>query len=127
MDEHRIAHEVYIKVLHNPNLDGSFKEADGYIVWQLFQGYMLDIASEHISINKITLGNVAESIYHWHPNDEDLYDEVCRLGTRGNVTVIHLYGPGGMLGSSLVYCGPKSDCPIKRKWLFGKYIYLYTE
>ncbi len=127
MDECSIAHEVYEKMLHNPNLAGSYKEADGHIVWQLFHGYTLDITSEYISINKTVFGKVAESIFHWHPDDEDLYDAVCRLGTRGNVAVIHLFGLGGMLGSSLIYCGPKQDCPIQRKWLCGKYIYLHAE
>ena len=127
MDECSIVHEVYVKMLHNSNLAGSYKVADGHIIWQLFHGYTLDIASEYIGINKLLLGKGTESIYHWHPDDEDLYDEICRLGTRGNVTVIHLFGPGGILGSSLIYIGPKCDCPIKRKWMFGKYIYLYAE
>ena len=127
MDECSIAHELYEKMLQNPGLAGSYKEADGHIIWHLFHGYTLDITSEYIGINKTTSGKVTESIYHWHPDDEDLYDEVCRLGTKGNVTVIHLFGLGGMLGSFLIYCGPKSDCPLKRKWLFGKYVYLYAE
>ena len=127
MDECSIAHEVYEKMLHNHNLAGSYKEADGHIIWHLFHGYTLDITSEYIGINKVSYGNVSGSIYHWHPDDEDLYDEVCRLGTRGNVTVIRLFGLGGMLGSSLIYCGPGSDRPIRRKRLFGKYVYLYAE
>ena len=122
-----ILHLVYQKMLRNSNLAGSYKEADGHIVWQLFRGYTVDIASDYISINRIVSSKAAQSIHHWHPDDEVLYDEICRLGTRGNVTVIHLFGPGGMLGSSLVYSGPRRACPTKRKWFLGKYIYLLAE
>ena len=122
-DEGRAVFEVYEKMRSNPDLVGSFEYADGQIIWRLFDGYTVEIASMYISINKLWHGHAIESIYHWHPDDEELYSELCKLGTRGNVTVIRT----ALLGSCPVYTGPRTECPFKRKWFFGKYVYLYAE
>ena len=127
LNDKNIVHDLFCKMKDNPDLVGSFEEVDGRIVWHLFEGYEIEIASEYIDIHKLIFGKIVEPIHHWHPVVEDLYDEACRLGTKGNVTVIHLFGPGSVFGASVVYSGPKDECPIKRKWLFGRYIYLFAE
>ena len=128
MDETNYVLEAHEKMKNNTCLAGSFygeefKGADGHIVWHLFDGYAVEITSEMIAIYKDENGKLAECIYHWHPCDEDLYDEICKLGTKGNVTVIQK----GWIRDSRIFSGPRDACPIKRKWLFGKYIYLYAD
>ena len=120
---------AYEKMNRNPSLAGSFSgeaftESDVHIVWQLSDGYRVEIASETILIYKKCFGKVYESIHHWHPCDEDLYDEICMLGTKGNVTVIHRSCFGD---SRILYSGPREACHIKRKNLFGKNIFLYAD
>ncbi len=122
VDETKIIQELYCRMKNNSDLAGSFELNGGKIDWKLFDGYDVEIASEYIGISRQLklIKPLYTSIFHWHPDDEDLYTEVCKLGTKGNVTVIHM----GWVWSCLLYSGPRSYCPIKRKWLFGKYIYL---
>ena len=120
---------AYEKMNSNPSLAGSFSgeaftESDGHILWHLFDGYTVEIASETVSIYKNRNGKMYECIHHWHPCDEDLYDEICMLGTKGNVTVIHRSCFGD---SRILYSGPREACHIKRKNLFGKNIFLYAD
>lgn len=120
---------AYEKMNSNPCLAGSFtgdgfSGTDGHILWHLFDGYTVEIASETVSIYKNRNGTMYECIHHWHPCDEDLYDEICELGTKGNVTVIHR----SFLGDSrILYSGPRGACHIRRKSFFGKNIFLYAE
>ena len=121
--------QAYEKMNGNPCLAGSFNgngftETDGHIRWQLSDGYTVEIASETITTYTNRNGKLHACIHHWHPCDEDLYDEICALGTRGNVTVIHR----SFLGDSrILYSGSREACPIKRKRFFGKNIFLYAD
>ena len=52
----------------------------------------------------------------------EIYDEICKIGRRGNVTVLR----ASPVGSALLYAGRKDVCPYPRekKLLLGKYYYL---
>ena len=109
---------IYFKMVNNPDLAGRFRlVSDEFIEWDLFDGYPVTIFEEHITIFRHKHGELID----WEMDNEDLYDGICRLGTRGNVTVVHK----SWIGTSIPYSGPAKDCPVGRKWLFGKYLYLY--
>ena len=116
--------EVY-DYMNTHNLVGEFylcrKNNCDSIFWNL-SGYMIDISQEYIGIEK-SIGRLPMQITHWHPDDEDIFEDILKIGTKGNVTVIH----SNIFGSSVLYSGLKKGCPYKRKWLFGKYHYIYAE
>ena len=122
LDENGIINEVYRKMISNPDLAGSFEIVDGLIHWNLFDQYTVVIGPNYIGIDKYIAKKIIVYNYHWHPEDEELYHDICKLGTKGNVTVIHK-----SLYDSLIYSGPQSMCPITKRWFFGRYIYLYAE
>lgn len=124
MDEKRFISEVFEKMKSNPDLAGTFSEDGGRITWQLFEGYTVEIASEYIGVHSQRPKGGYRFRHHWHPDDEDLYADICALGTRGNVTII-LRTFGDTTG--VVYSGPRAGCPEKKNGLFRKYIYLYAE
>ena len=115
--------ELFNKMKSNPNLAGSFVLLSNGIEWRLFDKYVVLIGISYIGIEKILFGKFTDSLTHWHPDEEEIYDDICRLGTKGNVTVIHK----NLFGETVLYSGPATDCKYKRKWLFGKYIYLYAK
>lgn len=116
-------HGIYEKMRADPALAGSFEETDAGIVWRLFDGYRVQIDIGYIGIDRLLPGGIPYAITHWHPEEEDLYRDICRLGTRGNVTVIYK----SILFDGVVYSGPRDQCRYRRKWLFGRYIYLHAE
>lgn len=118
--------ELYDKMKDNPDLAGEFVYAGYGIEWKVFEKYLVVVSDEYIGIDRILFKRLTDPLTHWHPDDKEIYEDICRLGTKGNVTVIHkvLFG---LLGTTIVYSGPASECQCKRKWLFGKYIYLYAK
>ena len=61
-------------------------------------------------------------ITHWHPDSNEIYDEICRIGKRGNVLVIKK----NLLGETVLYMGEKEKCPYnpKIKKFLSKIYYL---
>lgn len=98
----------------------TFQEEDASIRWMI-PGYQIEIGQECIEVSR-KKGGFFIPIIHWHPDDEEILNEICNIGTKGNVTVIH----DGWLVKSVLYIESKNDCPYKRKWLFGRYHYIYA-
>ena len=99
----------------------TFQEYGVPICWRI-SDYKIEIGQDYIGISKKVWG-IFFPITHWHPVDGEIFEEICSIGTRGNVTVIH----NGWFAQSVLYMGSREDCPYKRKWLFGKYHYIYAE
>ena len=114
---------LFEKMCSNHELCGKFELKKNVIVWNLCDGYIITIAQDYLDISNKLFGRIENSLHHWHPDDDDMYDDICKLGTSGNVTVIHTT----ILYSEVVYSGPENMCKIKRKWLFGRYYYLYAK
>ena len=115
--------ELFKKMKSNPDLAGYFELLPEGIEWRLFDKYIVSIGNEYIGIDRILFGKLTDSLIHWHPDEEDVYNDICCLGTKGNVTVIYK----NFIVTSVLYSGPAADCKYKRRWLFGKYIYLYAK
>lgn len=118
--------ELYNLMVENKNLCGTFELADNIIHWNLFKGFLITISKDYpdfyIGIDKKIFGKFYDSFTHWHPSDYEIYSDICKIGTKGNVTVIHK----SFLGESILYSGSTTDCKYKRKWLFGRYYYLHA-
>lgn len=105
------------------NLAGelTFQEHGVPICWRI-SDYKIEIGQEYIGISKKARGKFS-LITHWHPDDEEIFEEIRSIGTKGNVAVIH----NGWFAQTVLYMGAKKDCPYQRKWLFGTYHYIYAE
>ena len=62
------------------------------------------------------------SLTHWHPDGEDIYDDLYSLGKKGNILVLKK----DLLGVGVFYIGDpdKYPFPKKQKWHRGKLICL---
>lgn len=120
--------ELYGMMLETPDLCGRFEldKSAGSITWNLFENIVIEIGVGtpecYIGINKSHGGKVGGEITHLHPSVFEIYDEICKIGRRGNVTVLR----ASPVGSALLYAGRKDVCPYPRekKLLLGKYYYL---
>lgn len=122
-DEVFIRH-LYNQMKSNSKLGESFETVGSCsIIWKLSEQYQVTIEREYLGVDRITGKFPPKNLIHWHPQDEEMYQEICNLGTKGNVTVI--YKPFDL--SLILYSGPRDQCKYRRKWLCGKYYYLYAE
>ena len=119
--------ELYEMMLQTPDLCGTFELAgdEGNIIWDLHENIRIEIGVDprdcYFGVSEMLFGEVESGITHWHPTVFEIYDEVCRVGKRGNVMVLRSTASGG----TLMYSGSKADCPYSpdKKYLFGKYYY----
>lgn len=114
--------DLYSLMRATKDLCGNYELIGETIFWDLYDGFNLhvDASDGYVSIHDKT-----RQITHWHPEPEDIYNEVCKIGKRGNVMVIHVFcGFGGVC-----YMGPKENCPYKKQESnrFGTYFYLEAE
>lgn len=120
--------ELYGMMLETPDLCGRFEldKSAGSITWNLSENIVIEIGVGtpecYIGINKSHGGKVGGEIMHLHPSVFEIYDEICKIGRRGNVTVLR----ASPVGSALLYAGREDVCPYPRekKLLLGKYYYL---
>lgn len=121
---------LYRRIKANKDLCGRFElVGNDAISWDLGDGFWLHIGKERrdytIMIKRYGkfIKGISHNIMHWHPSDGEVYEHICEIGTRGNVTVIHTT----LISNGIVYTGSADECKYKRKWLFGKYYYLYAK
>lgn len=120
--------ELYGMMLETPDLCGRFEldKSAGSIIWNLSENIVIEIGVGtpecYIGINKSHGGKVGGEITHLHPSVFEIYDEICKIGRRGNVAVLR----ASPVGSALLYAGREDVCPYPRekKLLLGKYYYL---
>ena len=76
----------------------------------------------NVSVDGLLQGKIRKDITHWHPDPDEIYDEVIKIGKRGNITVLSSYWGG----RALLYSGEKRECPYlpPKKHLLSKYYYI---
>ena len=113
--------DLYKKMLNTPNLAGKFELVGETLFWDLFDGFSVEIAiTENDTF--LSIASPREELIHWHPYAEDVYGEVCRMGSKGNVTLIRK----NFFSVSLLYMGKEENCPYSpfKKRAFGRLYYL---
>ena len=126
---------LYDMMLQRSDLCGSYKltSSEGEyaydsIVWTIGDA-VIQLCVGHgngfISLgdNKKSKEKPKRDLAHWFPELDEIFDEVVRIGTKGNITVVcsDLRGEG-----SLLYSGSKEDCPYlpPKKHLLKKYFFI---
>ncbi len=123
-------HELYDLLMQTPELCGQFTlVSDHEIKWDIYEDFSVSIGVNKvdacIALDKMLFGRIPNHFTHWHPDPEDIYDEICAIGTRGHVLVIRKF----LLGEMVLYMGPEADCPYSpnKKWRWGRIYYLRAE
>ncbi len=118
---------LYEMMRKNEKLGGKFelKDDEQLIVWT-FEDVIYEI-----EINKIEgffgvlKNNKSRSeITHWHPDCNEIYDDICNIGEKGNLLIIE-----SCLGSSrILYIGKVENCTYnRRKKHLGKIYYFESK
>jgi len=114
--------ELYEMMKSNEKLGGHIEQDKGnQIIWtfdKVIYSISVDGDDGLISVSKNNA--LKSSITHWHPENYEIYNEICDIGEKGNILVIKTF-----LGSGCVlYMGKKDRCPYtKKKFHLAKYYF----
>lgn len=103
--------DLYEMMLNNEKLGGQFELLDNEIIVWNFKDvkYEISIDNRDGLFRVINNKKLKLEITHWHPDNYDIYDDICKIGEKGNILVVKTF-----LGSSYIaYMGPKEKCNIK--------------
>ncbi len=118
--------ELYEKLLEMPDLH-STPELDGDIlIWKLYENaYVQAYCDSYDTYIGIIGTSLSYPSTHWHPDEDDIFDELYSLGKKGNILVLKTY-LFGILGDGVFYMGEpdKYSFPKNKKWHWGKLTYL---
>ncbi len=115
--------ELYEKLLEMPDLH-STPELDGdIIIWNLYKNAYIRAYCDSYDTCIDIIGTSALCLStHWHPDENNMFDELYSLGKKGNILVLKKY----LLGLGVFYIGDPNRYHFnkKKKWHWGKLIYL---
>ena len=116
--------ELYEKLLEMPDLH-SKPELDGEIlIWKLYENaYVRAYCDSYDTcIDIISNSTLIGSLTHWHPDEDDMFDELYSLGKKGNIIVIQ----NSLLFKGVFYKGSPNEYRFdkNKKWHWGKLTYL---
>ena len=123
--------DLYDAIICKPVLHSQPELHDETLIWPLYKNAYIQAfcydgdTSVHIIGSSVFSG----SIMHWHPDENDMIDELYALGKKGNMLVLKK----SLLGTSVFYTGLAEDFPLpdrrslyfgKKKWDGGQLVYL---
>lgn len=114
--------ELYQMMSKNDKLGGKIELVKDDLISWTFEKVIYEISLEEEGGVIIVLKNDKHksSITHWHPDDYEIYEDICKIGEKGNVVVIKT----SLGSSSVLYMGNKDKCPYhKDKCCLGKLYY----
>ena len=116
--------ELY-RMLINTNGLHSFPQIENdTITWDLYNSIYIEASiSEHDTNIDIIHKNALHGSYmHWHPDIEEMYEELYNIGKKGNILVLRKW----LSGTEIYYLGSpgKYHFSKSKKWHCGKLIYL---
>ena len=116
--------ELYQMLLNTQGLHSFPQIKDDIITWDLYDKVSIEasITKSDTIIDVIQPNMLHGSYMHWHPDLEEIYDELVALGKKGNVLVLKKT----LAGTMTYYIGPAEEYPFspKKKWHWGRLIYL---
>ena len=113
--------ELYEKLLEMSDLH-SIPELDGEIlIWELYKNvYIRAYCDSYDTCIDIISISVFCPSTHWHPDEDDMFDELYSLGKKGNILVLKKF----LIGTGVFYMGnpDKYRFDKNKKWHWGKLI-----
>lgn len=117
--------ELFEQLLEMPDLH-SVPELDGEIlIWKLYKNaYVRAYCDSYDTCIEIIRTSFTCPSTHWHPDEDDMLDELYLLGKKGNILVLKSFLMG--MGTGVFYLGEPEKYRFnkKRKWHWGKLTYL---
>ncbi len=112
--------ELYEKLIQMSDLH-SLPELDGeIIIWKLYKNAYIRACCDSYDtcIDIIDDSILVGSLTHWHPDEENMLEELYSLGKKGNILVLKKF----LLGTGVFYIGEpeKYQFNPKKKWHWGK-------
>lgn len=103
--------EIYGKLTQTSNLH-SMPLIDGdVIIWKIYvNAYIRAYCDSYDTCIELFDNLSDKSIIHWHPDEDDMFDELCSLGKEGNILVLRKT----ILGKRVCYIGPEDKMPESR-------------
>ncbi len=123
--------EIYDHLVSKPDLHSVPELHNETLIWHLYENAYVQAFCNgvHTSIDIIGNSLFSGSIMHWHPDEDDMIDELYTLGKKGNMLVLKK----SLFGTSTFYYGPSENFPLadrtllhfgKKKWDGGQLVYL---
>jgi len=123
--------ELYDAIICKPDLHSTPQLYDSILVWHLYENaYVQAFCNDGDTSIDIISGSVwTGSLMHWHPDEDDMIDELYTLGKKGNMLVLKK----SLLETTIFYAGPAETFPLtdrrslhfgKKKWDGGQLVYL---
>ena len=117
--------ELFEQLLEMPDLH-SVPELDGEIlIWKLYKNaYVRAYCDSYDTCIEIISTSFTCPSTHWHPDEDDMLDELYLLGKKGNILVLKSFLMG--MGTGVFYLGEPEKYRFnkKRKWHWVKLTYL---
>lgn len=116
--------ELYQMLNRTPGLHSLPQLKDDVITWQLYHDVYVEayINEWDTMVNIVHRNTLQDSVMHWHPEPEDMYETLLTLGKRGNILVLRQF----LCGAEVYYLGEseKYHFSPNKKWHWGKLVYL---
>lgn len=103
--------QLYEMMLNNSKLGGTIELIDDSIIWTFDKViYCIFIDFDEGIIEVLKNNKLKSPITHWHPNNYEIYEDICNIGERGNIIVIKTF----LGSSSILYMGSAEKCPYQK-------------
>lgn len=117
--------ELFEKLIQMPNLH-SKPELDGDIlIWKLYKNAYVRAYCDRYGacIDIISNSDFIGSLTHWHPEEDEILNQLYSLGKKGNILA---FNNSYFIRTSIFYIGEPSKYRFDKtkKWYWGKLIYL---
>jgi len=105
--------ELFDAILRKPDLHSVPQLFDHILIWRLYENAYIQAFCNDGDTSIDVMGDslLTGSVMHWHPDEEDMVDQLYALGKKGNLLVLKKT----LLGTSVFYSGPSEDFPLTEK------------
>lgn len=115
--------DLYTRLIQMSDLH-SVPEIDGkYLIWKLYKNaYIRAYCDSYDTCIEIISTSLSCPSTHWHPDEDDMLDELYSLGKKGNILVFKK----SLMSTDIFYIGEADNFRLtqKKKMHWSKLIYL---
>ena len=116
--------ELYKMLINTEGLHSLPQIKDDVITWELYDNIRVEayISAYDTTIDILHKNMLHGSYTHWHPDIEEMYEELYSIGKKGNILVLRK----AFSGTQVYYIGSPDKYRFNKakKWHWGKLIYL---
>ena len=116
--------ELYDQIIQMTDIHSKPELNGEVLIWKLYENVYIRAYCDSYDACIDIIGKFG-SITHWHPEEDEMFNELYSLGKKGNILVLRKYLLA-LLGTSVFYMGApeKYQFDKNKKWYWGKLTYL---